>query len=92
VGKVKYKRVAVIGPNAGELHLGGYSSKPGRGASIFKGIKDKLGSGARSVYAEGCKITEGSPEWDADKVVLGDAALNAKRIAEAVAWRRRRTS
>jgi beta-glucosidase len=83
--KTKYKRVAVIGPNAGELHLGGYSNKPGRGVSILQGIKDKLGSGAEVLYAEGCKITETTPEWDADKVVLGDPALNAKRIAEAVA-------
>ena len=80
----KYKRVAVIGPNAGELHLGGYSNKPGRGVSIFQGIKEKLGSNAEVLFAEGCKITESLPEWDADKVVLGDAALNAKRIAEAV--------
>jgi len=80
----KYKRIAVIGPNAGELHLGGYSNKPGRGVSIFQGIKEKLGSNAEVLFAEGCKITESQPEWDADKVVLGDAALNAKRIAEAV--------
>jgi len=80
----KYKRVAVIGPNAGELHLGGYSNKPGRGVSIFQGIKEKLGSSAEVLFAEGCKITESLPEWDADKVVLGDAVLNAKRIAEAV--------
>jgi beta-glucosidase len=83
--KTKYKRVAVIGPNAGELHLGGYSNQPGRGVSILQGIKDKLGSGAEVLYAEGCKITETTPEWDADKVVLGDPALNAKRIAEALA-------
>ena len=82
--KAKYKRVAVIGPNAGELHLGGYSNKPGRGVSILQGIKDKLGAGAEVLYAEGCKITETLPEWDADKVVLGDPALNTKRIAEAV--------
>ncbi len=80
----KYKRVAVVGPNAGELHLGGYSNKPGRGVSIFQGIKEKLGSNAEVFFAEGCKITESQPAWDADKVVLGDAALNAKRIAEAV--------
>jgi beta-glucosidase len=82
--KTKYKRVAVIGPNAGELHLGGYSSKPGRGVSVFEAIRDKLGSGNEVLYSEGCKITESLPDWDADRVVLGDPALNAKRIAEAV--------
>src|SRR5262249_37092210 len=88
--KSKYKRVAgSLGGRrtryiGGELHLGGYSNKPGRGVSILQGVKDKLGSGAEILYAEGCKITESTPQWGADKVVLGDAALNAKRIAEAV--------
>jgi beta-glucosidase len=81
--KAKYKRVAVIGPNAGELHLGGYSNKPGRGLSVLQAIKDKLGSASEVLYAEGCKITESQPDWNADKIVLGDPALNAKRIADA---------
>jgi beta-glucosidase len=81
--KAKYKRVAVIGPNAAELHLGGYSNKPGRGLSVLQAIKDKLGSASEVLYAEGCKITESQPDWNADKVVLGDPALNAKRIADA---------
>jgi beta-glucosidase len=81
--QAKYKRVAVIGPNAGELHLGGYSNKPGRGVSVLQAIEDKLGSASEVLYAEGCKITESQPDWDADKVVLGDPALNAKRIADA---------
>src|SRR5206468_4441711 len=48
------------------------------------GIKNKVGSGGEVLFAEGCKITETPPDWDADKVVLGDPALNAKRIQEAV--------
>ncbi len=83
--KSKYKRIAVIGPNAADLHLGGYSNKPGRGVSILQAVKDKVGSSAEVLYSEGCKITETFPDWDADKVVLGDPALNAKRIQEAVA-------
>jgi len=82
--KTKYKRIAVIGPNAADVHLGGYSGKPGRGVSVLQGIKDKVGKTAEVLYAEGCKITETFPDWDADKVVLGDAALNATRIQEAV--------
>ncbi|HKF21088.1 MAG TPA: glycoside hydrolase family 3 N-terminal domain-containing protein [Candidatus Angelobacter sp.] len=82
--KTKYKRIAVIGPNAADLHLGGYSGKPGRGVSVLQGIKDKVGKSSDVLYAEGCKITETFPDWDADKVVLGDPALNATRIQEAV--------
>jgi beta-xylosidase len=82
--RTRYKRIAVIGPNAAELHLGGYSDNPGRGVSILEGIKNKVGSSAEVLYSEGCKITETAPDWNADKVVLGDPALNAKRIAAAV--------
>jgi beta-glucosidase len=81
--KSKYRKVAVIGPNAAALHLGGYSGEPGRGVSVLQAIKDKVGAGTEVLYAEGSKITESLPDWNADKVVLGDAALNAKRIAEA---------
>ena len=87
--KSKYKKIAVIGPNAGDLHLGGYSNKPGRGVSLVQAIKDKVGSSAEVLYSEGCKITETLPDWDANKVVLGDPALNAKRIQEAVAVARK---
>ena len=70
----------MIGPNAADLHLGGYSNKPGRGISLLQAVKDKVGSSSEVLYSEGCKITETPPDWDADKVVLGDPALNAKRI------------
>jgi beta-glucosidase len=83
LAKNKYKRIAVIGPNAAELHLGGYSNQPGRGVSVLQAIKNKVGSSAEISYALGCKITESNPDWDADKVVVGDPALNAKRIEEA---------
>ncbi len=83
LAKNKYKRIAVIGPNAAELHLGGYSNQPGRGLSVLQAIKNKVGSSAEVSYALGCKITESNPDWDADKVVVGDPALNAKRIDEA---------
>jgi beta-glucosidase len=80
----KYKHIAVIGPNAADLHLGGYSNNPGRGVSVLQGIKDKVGASSEILYAEGCKITESFPDWNADKVVLGDPILNAKRIQDAL--------
>ena len=84
LAKGKYKHIAVIGPNAADLHLGGYSNQPGRGVSVLQGIRDKVGTSAEVLYSEGTKITETFPDWDADKVMLGDPALNAKRIQEAV--------
>jgi beta-glucosidase len=78
-----YKHIAVIGPNAAELHLGGYSDNPGRGISILKGIQEKVGNSAEVLYSEGVKITESAPDWNEDKVILGDPVLNAERIADA---------
>ncbi len=43
-----------------------------------------MGTSAEVLYSEGAKITETLPDWNADKVVLGDPALNAKRIQDAV--------
>ena len=81
----KVKRIAVIGPNAGEPHLGGYSGKPQHAISILEGIKDKLAGKTEVVYAEGCRITESKPVWEDDKVVPADPSLDEKRIADAVA-------
>jgi len=80
----KLKRIAVIGPNAADPHLGGYSGKPQHAISILDGIKNKVAGKAEVVYAEGCRITESKPVWEEDKVVLADPALDAKRMPEAV--------
>ena len=89
LNKANYKRIAVIGPNAKDLHLGGYSGTPGRGVSILDGIKAKAGASIDIQYAVGVKITETRAESETmptfqDKLRLGDPDLNAKRIQEAV--------
>jgi beta-glucosidase len=78
------KTIAVIGPNAAGVHLGGYSDNPGRGVSVLQGIKDKVGNRAKVAYAEGCKITKEGGNWFADTAQLGDPAEDQKLIAEAV--------
>ena len=80
----KLKTIAVLGPNAKGVRLGGYSSEPGRGVDILDGIKQKVGTSVRVLYAEGVRITEEPPNWTADKVVFGDPVKNRQRIAEAV--------
>ncbi len=59
----KIQSVAVIGPNAADVHLGGYSREPAHGVSILQGIRDRVGSKAKVLYAEGCKITNARPGW-----------------------------
>jgi beta-glucosidase len=84
-----YQRIAVIGPNAAQAHLGGYSGFPERSVSILQGIKDKVGSNAEVLYAIGSAITETGADSETfptfeNKLTLGDSALNATRIQEAV--------
>ena len=63
----KFKTIAVIGPNAADVHLGGYSRDPGPGnqISILDGIRKRVGDKAKVVYAGGCKITTGKQGWAA---------------------------
>lgn len=47
------KTIAVLGADAAEARLGGYSG-PGNGkVSILQGIKERAGAGVRVIYAEG---------------------------------------
>jgi beta-glucosidase len=98
------RRVAVIGPHAAEVMLGGYSGVPRHSVSILEGIRRRLGAGATVTHAEGVRITEDSvftrgpqplvggtrsqARWSADRVVLADPAENRRRIAKAVALAR----
>jgi len=84
----KLKTIAVIGPNADGLHLGGYSRNPLRGVTILQGIQDRVGSKAKVVYAEGCRFTNKHQDWHGwfdDNVELIDPATQADKIKEAVA-------
>ncbi len=78
------KSLAVIGPNAERVHLGGYSDNPGRGVSVLQGIKDKVGSQIKITFAEGCKITKEGGDWWADTSTLSDPAEDQKLIDQAV--------
>ena len=62
----KLKTIAVIGPNAADVHLGGYSRDPSHSVPILHGIKDRVGDKAKVVYAEGCKIHRRAPRTGTD--------------------------
>jgi beta-glucosidase len=83
----KLKTIAVIGPNANGLHLGGYSRGPLHGVTILQGIKDRVGNKANVIFAEGCKITDQNDwhGWFANEAKLIDTATqqdNVKAAAE----------
>ncbi len=83
----KLKTIAVIGPNAADVHLGGYSRDPGFGVSVLDGIRARVGSKATVLYAEGCKITtapQGFRGWWANDVELVDPRTQTASIQAAV--------
>jgi beta-glucosidase len=82
----KIKTIAVIGPNAADVHLGGYSREPAHSVSILQGIRDRVGSSAQVEYAEGCKITtakQGWRGWYENDVKLADPAAQVESIRAA---------
>ncbi len=83
----KLKAIAVIGPNAADVHLGGYSRDPGQGVSVLDGIKARVGSKATVLYAEGCKITTAPQGYRGswyDPVELVDPTTQTASIEAAV--------
>jgi beta-glucosidase len=80
----RLQSIAVIGPNASGVHLGGYSDDPGRGVSVLQGVRDKVGGKIKVNYAEGCKITKEGGKWWDDRSQLSDPETDAKLIAEAI--------
>jgi beta-glucosidase len=83
----KLKTIAVIGPNAADVHLGGYSREPTHGVSILQGIRDRVGSKAQVLYAEGCQLTDAKPGWRgwfSNNVHLIDPGTQAESIKAAV--------
>ena len=84
----RVRKMAVIGPNADGLHLGGYSYDPGRGVTIWDGLRTLAESlGIEAFYVEGCRFTDGPQDWRGwweDGAGPVDPAENRARIAEAV--------
>ena len=91
----KIKTLAVIGPNAAGLHLGGYSADPGQGSSILQGLQEKLQGRCEVLYARGGNITvddfgwEGWRGWHEDAAQAANPAEEEGLIAEAVETARR---
>lgn len=82
------KSLAIIGPNAAPLRLGGYSGWPVQGISVLEGIRQKVGDRVNIRHAEGCGITQstaGIEMWFEDEILPADDELDSARIAEAVA-------
>jgi beta-glucosidase len=79
--------IAVIGPNAAVARLGGYYGQPPVTVSILDGIRAKVGTRGKVIFAQGVRITV-NDDWWADEVQLADPEENRRLIREAVATAR----
>lgn len=80
----KLDKIAVIGPNAAETILGGYSDVPRQTVSLLDGVRERAGGDAEVVFAQGVHITE-SRNWWGDEVTRADPEENRRLIEQAVA-------
>jgi beta-glucosidase len=83
--KGKYKRIAIVGPNADRCILGGYASKPKQLSTPLQALKAKLGSDVEIIYAEGVRLTDAG-DWFCDNkdIKVTSHADNEPRIKEAI--------
>ncbi len=84
LNKGKIKTIAVVGPNANEVLLGGYSGKPKFYDTVLDGIRSKVGNQVNVFYAEGCKITEPGDWEGTDEVVASNPEEDRQKIIDAV--------
>jgi beta-glucosidase len=82
----KIKTLAVIGPNAADIHLGGYSAFPMQGQSVLQGIQEFAKGKFQVRYSEGCKLTLNKEcHWQVNEnPILNNPENDKKLIAEAV--------
>lgn len=83
----KIKSLAVIGPNADKVRLGGYSGEPSYFVTVLDGVRKRLGDKVNVSYAEGVRISEPDRGPAANKLapyVAPSADKDAALIAQAV--------
>ncbi len=83
----KVRKLAIIGPNADKVRLGGYSSKPAYFVTVLDGVRKRVGDKVEVSYAEGVRISEPDHDPMANKLaayVAPSAEKDAALIAQAV--------
>jgi beta-glucosidase len=78
------RRIAVIGPNADRLMLGGYSGVPLHADTVLQGIRLRAPADVDVLHHEGCRITIGG-SWQQDEVTAADPEENRRSIRDAAA-------
>ncbi len=76
--------IAVIGPNADRVMLGGYSGTPLQSSTVLQAIRERAPAGVEVLHHHGCAITVGGA-WAQDEVTPGDPEEDRTSIREAAA-------
>ena len=83
----KIGSIAVIGPNADKVRLGGYAAMPAAPVTVLEGIRKRSGGRIAISYAEGVRISEPDKNPQANKLAPYEAPSpekDAVLIADAV--------
>lgn len=77
--------VAVIGPNADQwlMLLGNYNGVPSDAITPLRGIREKVSSGSKVLYAQGSELAEGMPIFDVvpSEVLFSNENKKGLRVA-----------
>jgi beta-glucosidase len=85
----KYKKIAVIGPNADACNLGGYSHIPKQTISPLQALKEKYND-VEFTYAIGCQLPTEKPYSSSNKIpreenlILIKEAVNSAKEADII--------
>ena len=78
------RSIAVVGPNADKVLLGGYSNQPDHFVTVKQGLEERYTAGGTNViYSEGVRVTEPG-SWYKDPVVAVGEDEDRLRITAAV--------
>ena len=78
------RTIAVIGPNADRVMLGGYSGAPLHASTVLQAIRERVPAGVEVLHHHGCGITVGG-SWVHDEVTPSDPEEDRRSIGEAAA-------
>jgi beta-glucosidase len=84
----EYGTIAVIGPCAKDVFMGGYAGEPYQKVSLYDGIKAKVDNKTEVLFAQGCKLTTNATipyfNWKLDEIKFPSREENLKLIKQAV--------
>ena len=80
----KVKTIAVIGPNADRLLLGGYSNKPKQFITVLAGVRDAPANRSRCSTTKAARSRSANRGTQINEITLTNPEDNRRSIAEAV--------